>query len=85
MTFLRKFSPIYALSHTIKAFLMIIIIEQKPNLTQTRFFKNLTNSALCSGPYGMTISVLSVQKDFKLGQFLDIEGMTSPSKFDEVS
>ena len=65
-------------------FFVAAIIKPKINTTQTRISKILAKSAFWSGPYKMLISVLLI-RDLKLGQCLDTDNMTSPSKFGDVT
>ena len=50
----------------------------KINTTQTRFSQNIETSTLKGGPYKIFISVL-------LCQCLDIDAVTLPTKFGEVT
>ena len=63
---------------------MTVTMKPKINTKQTRFSKNLTKSA--SGLALINADFSSThQKDFKLGQCLDIGDMTSPSKLGDVT
>ena len=53
--------------------------------TQTGLSKNLAESVLWSGPYKNANFSSTDQKDLKLGQYLDIDDITSPSEFGEVA
>ena len=61
-------------------FLLTVSIRPKNSTTQTRFSETLAKSVLLSGSYKMNFGS-TYNEDLQLGQCLDIDDMTSPSKF----